>query len=333
MNKIVSRGLWGVLFVAGLSVLGATAANAAETTGGEGTASGTQGVVSLGSPISVGGNAISLLGDASSTGASSTTASTTPASDGAASDSMSGPTTSGDSALASGTQAVVNGVLPIAAGGNAISVLGDSDSSGSSVGTTSGTAAPADGAATTTGVSGTASGTQLLPSATAPVGVSGNAISILGDANSNDSNATGSGSTGAESTGTDSTGTDSTGTESGSTARAATTSGQAGTLSGTQLAPAMAAPIGLSGNAISILGDSDTTETTAVADPGTPTVPTTPGETTGPVAGPAALDIMPISTLAFTGANPGSTLAVVAAALLTGGAMTIASKMTHRATK
>ncbi|MEO7123820.1 MAG: hypothetical protein ABI400_12030, partial [Lacisediminihabitans sp.] len=128
MNKIISRGLWGVLFLAGLSVLGTTAANAAETNGGGGTASGTQGIVSLSAPISVGGNAISLLGNSSSSNAPSTTAPV------AAPAETSASSTSGRTSLVGGTQALINAIAPVSVGGNAISVLGDSSSQGSSSG-------------------------------------------------------------------------------------------------------------------------------------------------------------------------------------------------------
>jgi hypothetical protein len=206
-------------------------------------------------------------------------------------------------------------VLPITAGGNAVSVLGDSNSSGSSAGPTSGSEAPTGSAATTTGEDGTAGGTQLLPSATAPVGVSGNAISVLGDSRTTDSSSSGSGSSDAVGTGS--------GTLGG-------TSGENGTLGGTQLAPSAVAPIGLSGNAISVLGDSDTTGSTAVVDPGTPIVPVTTGDTGGPVTGPAALSSSPISTLAYTGADSGPSFALMAIALLAGIALTFAGKMKHR---
>ncbi|WP_183151325.1 chaplin family protein [Microbacterium sp. Se63.02b] len=48
----------------GITLLGATAANAAETTGDDGLLSGTQAETAITAPISVVGNAISVLGDA-----------------------------------------------------------------------------------------------------------------------------------------------------------------------------------------------------------------------------------------------------------------------------
>ena len=67
MNRTTRNVLWGVGFVAGLTLLGTGAANA-DTTGEDGTASGTQilGIIDL--PVNLGGNAISVLGDSSSSG-------------------------------------------------------------------------------------------------------------------------------------------------------------------------------------------------------------------------------------------------------------------------
>lgn len=303
MNKIVSRGLWGVLFVAGLSVLGATAANAAETTGSDGTASGTQGIVSLGTPAVIGGNAISVLGDSTSSNASAASTPAQPTSEA----STSGSSTSGLDALASGTQGIISGTIPIGASGNAVSVLGDSTSSDSSTATSTGPAEATDSGASTTGESGTASGTQVAPAVTAPVGISGNAISVLGDSRTSDSTSGGS-------------------ADSGDPAinESDTTTGEDGTLGGTQIAPAITAPIGLSGNAITILGDSETTGSTTVASPGTPTTPT------GPTISPAALGMAPFGTLAETGTESAPAFAMVALALLAGFAMTVVGRIRQR---
>ncbi|WNY34872.1 hypothetical protein Q9Q99_07175 [Curtobacterium flaccumfaciens] len=67
MNKYVSRGLWFALFVGGLTLGGTAAANAATTSGADGTVSGTQVAPSVDAPVSLGGNAIGVLGDAVST--------------------------------------------------------------------------------------------------------------------------------------------------------------------------------------------------------------------------------------------------------------------------
>ncbi len=67
MNKYVSRGLWFALFVGGLTLGGAAAANAATTSGADGAVSGTQVAPSVDAPVSVTGNALGVLGDAVST--------------------------------------------------------------------------------------------------------------------------------------------------------------------------------------------------------------------------------------------------------------------------
>ena len=66
MKTYVSRALYGALFVGGLSVLGATAAQAADTTGEDGLLSGSQVVSDITAPIAAQGNAVSILGDATS---------------------------------------------------------------------------------------------------------------------------------------------------------------------------------------------------------------------------------------------------------------------------
>lgn len=318
MNKIVSRGLWGVFFVVGLSALGATAANAAETNGETGTASGTQGVISLGAPINVGGNAISILGDSSSSDASSGSTSTGSAT--TAPTTTSAPaTTSGGDATLGGTQAIVTSIVPITAGGNAVSVLGDSSSSGAMSASTMSTQSAAD-EPTTTGEDGAASGTQVAPLLIAPVGASGNAISVLGDSES----------TGGTSTGSDAvTTTPATGTEGSGTAGADTagTTGNDGVISGTQLLPTLAAPIALNDNAISALGDSGTP---AAVDPGTaPTTPVTvPAAAT---AGGTMLAGLAATRLAYTGSDAAPALAGAFMALLAGAAATLIGTMKRRA--
>jgi len=59
----------GALFVGGIWALGTTAANAATTTGDDGLLSGTQVGAVVEAPVSALGNAVSVLGDSSSTAA------------------------------------------------------------------------------------------------------------------------------------------------------------------------------------------------------------------------------------------------------------------------
>jgi hypothetical protein len=156
-------------------------------------------------------------------------------------------------------------------GGNAISVVGDSSSEGSA--TTGGEAAGSDaGPATTGGTDGIAGGSQVVGDADAPVTASGNAISVVGDSSS-------SGSTAAART-----------AEGSSDA---STSGEEGTLGGTQVVTPIEAPVTFGGNAVSVIGDSTTTGSTG-GDPGD-----VGGETTTPGGQAAALG--DVTLLAATG--------------------------------
>nr|WP_017203794.1 chaplin family protein [Microbacterium barkeri] len=64
MRTYLKRALWGTLIAGGITLLGATAANAAETSGDDGLLSGTQVEAPISAPISVLGNAVSVLDDA-----------------------------------------------------------------------------------------------------------------------------------------------------------------------------------------------------------------------------------------------------------------------------
>ncbi|MBI5162209.1 MAG: cell wall anchor protein, partial [Micrococcales bacterium] len=112
----------GVLFTGGLMALGAGVANAADnglgTDGSHSVLGGTQAISPLSLPVTVGENAVSVLGDAGSSGS----AAATPA--GGAGSASSGAGTSGANGAASGTQVVAPIAVPVTVGGNAVSVLG-----------------------------------------------------------------------------------------------------------------------------------------------------------------------------------------------------------------
>ncbi|TFV84704.1 DUF320 domain-containing protein [Microbacterium sp. dk485] len=246
MRRFIKRALLGALVGGGLAVLGAGVASAAETSGDDGLLSGTQGLISVELPVTVGGNAISVLGDSSSRDA----VSTTPAPDPAAT-----AETDGSGGTVSGTQAVLAVTVPITLAGNGVSVIGDSASADAA------TAPPAPTVAVTppTETSGEASilgGTQALVDAAVPVTVGGNAISVLGDSRSSDAaTAAPAGAAAPPATG------------SGSAA----TSGDEAILGGTQVQAPVTAPVSVGGNAISVLGDSTTAGATTVASPGSGT--------------------------------------------------------------
>ena len=289
MNKHVSRGLMGALFVGGIWALGTTAANAAPATSGDdGLLSGTQVAGVVEAPVSALGNAVSVLGDSSSTAVEAAAepaaapsapiapVASAPAPAPVAATVAAAPapapapaapvtTTSGDSGLLSGTQGIVSVDVPVTVGGNAISVLGDSASAPAPAPVAP--AAPAVPVATapvtTSGDDSIGSGTQALVDATLPVTIGGNAISVLGDSSS---------------TGT-TTGTPAGGAAGVVPAAGGTTSGDDAILGGTQVVPSTTLPIDVSGNAVSVIGDSDTTggtTGTTPTDPATPTDPTFP---------------------------------------------------------
>jgi hypothetical protein len=215
----------------------------ATTTGSDSLLGGTQGLVNIDIPVTVGGNAISVLGDSSSTGSSSESGEATAPAAPAAGTTAS---TTGEDGILSGTQVVPNVSAPVTLGGNAISVLGDSESSGSST-----TSAPSGAGTTGTGASTTGQdsilgGTQVLGDVGAPVTLGGNAITLIGDAESTDSSTT-AGSTG-------------TGAGNG-----ATTNGDDAVLGGTQVAPTVGAPVTLGGNAITLIGDAESTDSSTTA--------------------------------------------------------------------
>lgn len=246
MNKYVSRGLWTVLVTGGFMALGVGVAHAdTGTTGEDGIASGTQGILGIELPVQLGGNAISLLGDAHSSGATTSAPATA-----APADASGG--TSGSDSVAGGTQLLPELGVPITLGGNSISVFGDALSTAAE---TTPATVPAEGSAasgSTDGTNGVLSGTQVLSALGVPVTLGGNAISVLGNASSDDAS-TASGSATSDQEGS--------------------TSGTDGTLGGTQLLADAGVPVTLSGNAISLLGDASST--------GSATAPGASGSTGG----------------------------------------------------
>ena len=248
MNTNLKRALWGTLLAGGITLFGATVAQAAETTGDDGLLSGTQGLISVAVPVTVAGNGISVLGDATSTDAQTSTPSISVGGGDAS--------TSGSDGAGSGTQALIDVVLPVTLGGNAVSVLGDAESTDAATSQpaeapAAAPAAPEAPAPTTSGSDSILGGTQGVVNVAAPVTVGGNAISVLGDADSTKATTTAPAGTGNGSTG------------------GATTDGTDGILGGTQVLAPITAPITAGGNAISVLGDADSTKATTTAPAGT----------------------------------------------------------------
>ncbi|WP_411719926.1 chaplin family protein [Mycetocola sp.] len=253
MNRTIARCLYGVLFAGGLTLFGATAAHAADTSGDNGVLSGTavDAVVSV--PVTIGGNAVSVVGDSTSDGAVSTAApAVAPV----------GSSTSGNDAIASGSQVAGVVSVPVTVGGNAVSVIGDSSSTDAA--TPAPGSAPSEPGPVTSGNDSVVGGSQVAPVVTVPVTIGGNAVSVLGDSSS-------SGST--------------TGPASDAPppdASSSTTSGNDSVLGGTQVAPAVSAPVNVGGNAVSVLGDSASTgPSTGASVPAGSSAPTTSGDDNG----------------------------------------------------
>ena len=126
MNSLVKKGLYCGLFVAGLTLFGATAANAQETTGEDSVLGGgiIEALVEL--PVSVVDNAISVVGDSTVAPAETAAEPSSPVREPEAP----APVTSGDDSILGGTQAVVDAVIPVTVTDNAITLIGDSNSTG-----------------------------------------------------------------------------------------------------------------------------------------------------------------------------------------------------------
>lgn len=153
MNSFVSKGIYCALIVGGLSLLGMGAANAADaplTSGSDAIVSGSQVVGDVVAPVIVTGNAISVLGDSSTT---------SPAAAPAPEPTPAAPTitTTGEDGILGGTQPFGTFELSVAVTGNAIRVIGNSSTSNlePTPGTVStGTTGTTTGA-TSTGTTGT----------------------------------------------------------------------------------------------------------------------------------------------------------------------------------
>jgi hypothetical protein len=264
MKIFLSRALWGVLIAGGITIFGAAAANAAETNGDDGLLSGTQAIIDVNLPVTVGGNAVSVIGD-------STTSAPAPAPASAPAPAPASGTTSGEDGVASGSQAIVNVDVPINVQGVAVSGVGDATTSSAPAAPAPAPAPVTVAAPATSGEDGIGSGTQALVSVNAPVTVTGNAVSVVGD--STVTNGT-TGTTGGSTMG------------SGPSVGSPMTSGEDGILGGTQVIPVVNAPVTVTGNAISVIGDSSVTNGTTGGTAGGSTTgsgpsvgsPTTSGE-------------------------------------------------------
>ncbi|MHA7174543.1 chaplin family protein [Arthrobacter monumenti] len=273
MRECIRRGLYGALLAGGLMVFGAGAASASDQapTNEDGVLSGNGLGVSVEIPVNVDGNAVSVIGDSTSTG----TATNGEATGGYAPESAPANTEvvygSDQQLLGAGggivtdntTEATVT--APVNVGGNAVSGVGDSTAGPVTNSSAVGGYAPESAPANTEVVYG--SDQQLLgagggivtdnttdATVTAPVNVGGNAVSVIGDsttgtATNGDHKADGHAS-GAEAD------------QEGAKAAAADNNGLHGTGDGiitdNTTNATVTAPVNVDGNAISIIGDSNT---------------------------------------------------------------------------
>ncbi|HET6969326.1 MAG TPA: chaplin family protein [Ornithinibacter sp.] len=190
--------------------------------------------------------------------------------------------TTGIDSVLGGNQAIVSVEAPVTGAGNAVSVVGDTTTKDATttVQPGSGDSHETGSTSSTSGADSVAGGNQVEAPVTAPVTVNGNAVSVIGDSHSQ--------------------GATSTATGGGAGTGDASTSGVDSVLGGNQLLAPIAAPVGIGGNAVGVIGDahsesSTTTSggvtpvspmdptTTRVEDPTTPVDPTTPEDTTAPV--------------------------------------------------
>ncbi|MEV8274437.1 hypothetical protein AB0O93_14260, partial [Microbacterium sp. NPDC077184] len=200
MNTMLTRALWGTLLAGGITLAGGAAANAVDllgdTTGEDGLLSGTQAVLNVDLPVTIGGNALSIIGDATSVDAETAAPAAEPAPVVAE--------TSGHDSVGGGSQAIIDVHLPVTVGGNAVSVLGDATTVDAATETDAAPAAPvaeeapaaepvadAPVVGVTDGTDSILGGTQGIVAVDAPVTVGGNALSVIGDATTVDSTTTG----------------------------------------------------------------------------------------------------------------------------------------------
>ena len=252
-------------------------------------------------------------------------------------------TTGADSVL-SGTQGIVPVDVPITLTGNAVSVLGDSSSAGAPTRVPDASAPASGPGATTDGEDGILAGTQVVAPVAAPVTVTGNAISAIGDSSSEGGAAPAAPAAPVSGPGATTDGHDgilagtqviapvtapvtvtgnaisAIGDSSSEGARAPvtaggstgpTTSGEDSLASGTQLAAPVALPITLGGNAISVVGDSTSSTPATPVDPATPVNPATPGNpgTSGDPGDPGTTGTSGAGANVFTAGSGSAALA------------------------
>ncbi|WP_166979701.1 LPXTG cell wall anchor domain-containing protein [Paramicrobacterium fandaimingii] len=222
------------------------AASDASTSGDDGIASGTAVAPVVTVPVDLGGLAIAGLGDASTTRAGAWVPEGNAGAGSAPVGGTSDVVTSGDDSVVGGSVVDPTATLPISLRGLAVSVIGDSATSGAATGAAAdmGASDPVGAAsdASTSGDDGIASGTAVAPVVTVPVDLGGLAIAGLGDASTSVGAWVPEGNAGAGSA------------PVGGTSDVVT-SGDDSVVGGTAVSPVVDIPVDLAGIAVSGLGD------------------------------------------------------------------------------
>ena len=296
---------------------GSTGSTDQTTSGQDGIGSGNQTGVDAQAPVDASGNQVTVIGQdntASSTGTATTDSGSTGSTD---------QTTSGQDGIGSGNQTGVDAQAPVDASGNQVTVIGQDNTADSTSGTSTG-AGTSGGDATTTGEGGLLAGNQTGIGISAPLDLSGNQLTVIGQDNTDTATGdAGSGSTGGSTSGeattsgedavgsgnqtavdaqapvdasgnqvtvigqdNTNTATGTSSTESGATAPGQTTTGEGGIVSGNQTPVSVQVPVDASGNQVTVIGQDDTNTSTS----GSGTGGTTPGGATSP---PGAGDVSP----------------------------------------
>jgi hypothetical protein len=233
------------------------------TSGQNGIGSGNQTGVAAQVPVNASGNQVTVIGQRNQVHSTAGSASGAPA---GTSTSPPAPTTSGRAGILSGNQTAIGLQVPVNVSGNQVTVIGQDNTvsslGGSATGVPAGTSSgsPTSGPVTS-GQDGILSGNQTGVVALVPVNVSGNQVTVIGQDNTVSS-------LGGSATGMPA------GTSSGSPTSGPVTSGQNGILSGNQTGVGVLAPIGATGNQITVIGQDNTLTSTGTT--------TTGGSTTGP---------------------------------------------------
>jgi len=172
----------------------------------------------------------------------------------ASADANNGPVTTGESGILSGNQTGVGIQAPVNASGNQLTVIGqDNHATSAGAASTPAASTSSGGSPTTSGLHGIGSGNQTAVHALAPVNVSGNQVTIIGQRNT--TTATGGAAAPQRSSGSP------------------TTTGQSGIGSGNQTGVTALVPVNVSGNQVTVIGQDNTVSSLGGS--------TTGGSTTG----------------------------------------------------